>query len=311
MNKIFSISGVGIIFLLSIIYAIWVGFEPDPIFIEKSNIKGATTTTIVINLTRNILEKNGGLLYNDINPVSSFWLDNIPNWEYGNIILIRDTSNALRNQFSRSQSQSGEDQDLARAEPRFQYSMDSWIFPSSEGEYKAGIDFLQKYLNRITDGNETTAQFYTRADNLREFLKIVEKRLGGYSQQLSASVGEVRFNTELTGDAEAKSSTSTPNQIKVNTSYFKLDDIFYETRGYSYGLIHVLKSLEVEFEEVLIKKNAKASMKQIIRELEQTQRSSWSPIIAWGWINQSVFMSSYISRANAAMIDLRDLLRQG
>lgn len=311
MKIILSTGGIVILFVLSMVYAVFVGFEPDAIAIPKSSIKGATTTATVINLTNNILEKNGGLLYNDLNPVSGFWLDNVPNWEYGNIILIRDISNAMRNQFSRSQSQSGEDDDLARAEPRLQYGINSWIFPSSEGEYKEGIKFLQSYHTRITDDNEADAQFYTRADNLREFLKIVEKRLGGYSQQLSASVGEVRFNTELTGDAEAESSTKTAEQVKVSTSYFELDDIFYETRGYAYGLIHVLKALEIEFAEVLKKKNAQASMKQIIRELEQTQRSSWSPIVAWGWVNQSVFMSSYISRANSGMIDLRDLLRQG
>jgi hypothetical protein len=308
---IFGSIGGGVIALLFIFVGLWWGTEPSPFELRTSNIKGATTAATVIDLTNNVLTKSGGLLYNDINPISGFWLDNVPMWEYGNIILIRDTTNALRNQFSRSQSQSPEDTDLSKAEPHLQYGINSWIFPSSEGEYKIGIKFLESYLKRITDDNKEDAQFYTRADNLREFLKIVEKRLGGYSQQLSASVGQVRFNTETAGDAEAETSTKTDDQFKIQTSYFQLDNIFYETRGYTYGLIHVLKALEIEFSEVLQKKNAVKSMKQIIRELEQTQRSSWSPIVAWGWINQSVFMSSYISRANAAMIDLRDLLRQG
>jgi hypothetical protein len=310
MGKI--IAGIStLLILLTITIGMIAGTEPAAIAIQKSKIKGATTTATVIDLTNNLMDKPGGLLYNDINPITGWYLDNVPNWEYGNVILIRDITNAMRNQFARSQSQSPEDVDLSKAEPHLQYGINSWIFPSSEGEYKIGVGFLNSYLTRITDDNDEDAQFYTRADNLREFLKIVEKRLGGYSQQLSSSVGEVKFNTELTGDAEAQSSTATPDQVSVNTGYFQVDDIFYETRGYSYGLIHVLKALEIEFKEVLVKKNAVKSMKQIIRELEQTQRSSWSPIVAWGWINQSVFMSSYISRANAAMIDLRDLLRQG
>jgi hypothetical protein len=304
--------GVLILFFLSfpVIGILW-GTEPDHLNIEKSKIKGETTTTTVIALTENLLNKRGGLLYNDINPVSGYWLDNVPMWEYGNIILIRDTTNAMRNQFSRSQSQSPEDKDLSKAEPSIQYGINSWIFPSSEGEYRKAIGHLKSYHTRITDDDDSDAQFYTRADNLREFLKIVEKRLGGYSQQLSSSVDQVIFNNEMAGDAEAEASTSTPDQIRVKTGYFQLDDIFFETRGYNYGLIHVLKALEVEFAEVLQKKNAVKSMKQIIRELEQTQRSILMPIASLGWVNQSVFMSSYISRANAAMIDLRDLLRQG
>jgi hypothetical protein len=309
------LSGViGGFFLILIVlfgFGLTWGIEPDMLEVKKYKTKGETTANTVLQLTNNLLNKSGGLLYNDVNPISGFWLDNVPNWEYGNIILIRDSLNAMRNQFSRNQSQSPEDPDLSKAEPRLQYSINSWIFPSSEGEYEDGIRFLQSYLTRITDDNKEDAQFYTRSDNLREFFKIAEKRLGGYSQQLSASVGEVRFNTELSGDPDAQSSTETQNKIRVKTGYFQLDDIFYETRGYCYALIQILKALEVEFHEVLVKKNAVESMKQIIYELEQTQRTSLNAIVAWGWINQSVFMSSYISRANAAMIDLRDLLQQG
>ena len=55
---------------------------------------------------------------------------------------------------------------------------------------------------------------------------------------------------------------------------------------------------------------------QIIRELEGTQEAVWSPMILNGsgfglLANHSLVMASYISRANAAIIDLRDLLSQG
>ena len=55
---------------------------------------------------------------------------------------------------------------------------------------------------------------------------------------------------------------------------------------------------------------------QIIRELEATQQTVWSPMIlngsGFGLVaNHSLSMASYISRANAAVIDLRALLQQG
>ncbi len=81
-------------------------------------------------------------------------------------------------------------------------------------------------------------------------------------------------------------------------------------------MIHLLKAVEIDFEPILQKKNALISLRQIIRELEGTQESVWSPVILNGsgfglFANHSLVMASYISRANAAVIDLRNLLSQG
>lgn len=96
----------------------------------------------------------------------------------------------------------------------------------------------------------------------------------------------------------------------------KIDDVFYEARGGCWALIHFLKAAEQDFAEVLDNKNARVSLQQIIRELEQTQQPLFSPIILNGsgfglLANHSLVMASYISRANAALIDLRELLSKG
>ena len=92
--------------------------------------------------------------------------------------------------------------------------------------------------------------------------------------------------------------------------------MFYEARGATWALIQFLSAVEVDFADVLAKKNATASLQQIIRELETTQETIWSPMIlnggGFGFVaNHSLVMASYISRANAAIIDLRELLSQG
>ena len=161
-----------------------------------------------------------------------------------------------------------------------------------------------------------TASLDTRADNLQEWLGQVEKRLGSLSQRLSASVGQVRLNTDLAGDAEAVQSTQANSQIEVKTPWTEIDDVFYEARGAAWALIHFMKAIEHDFSPVLQKKNALISLRQIIRELEGTQEAVWSPIILNGsgfglFANHSLVMASYISRANAAVIDLRNLLEQG
>ena len=76
------------------------------------------------------------------------------------------------------------------------------------------------------------------------------------------------------------------------------------------------RAVEVDFRKVLQDKNAMASVKQIIIELEGTQASMWSPVILNGsgfgvLANHSLTMAAYLSRANAAISDMRDLLSRG
>ncbi len=276
---------------------------------------GSYTTSTVIVAMETLLDKRGGYLSNDILPPSIF-LDNIPNWEFGVLVQVRDLTRSMRNDYSRSQSQSTEDVDLIIAEPQFNFDNQSWILPATESEYRKGIKALYGYLDRLQNPGNPEAQFYARADNLKDWLNQVEKRLGSLSQRLSASVGQTRLNTDLAGDAEAVQSTKTAQQVAVKTPWSKIDDVFYETRGAAWALIHFLKAVELDFEPVLKKKNALISLRQIIRELEASQETLWSPMIMNGsgfglFANHSLVMASYISRANAAVIDLRSLLEQG
>ena len=84
------------------------------------SVTGAATTAALLEVTRLLLEKNGGYTSNDIAPPGSL-LDNMPNWEYGALIQSRDLARALREVLSRSQSQSQEDVDLTLAEPRINF----------------------------------------------------------------------------------------------------------------------------------------------------------------------------------------------
>jgi hypothetical protein len=278
-------------------------------------VTGSVTTATMIKLTDILLNKPGGYLTNDIMP-PGVWMDNIPNWEFGVLVQIRDMTRTLRNNMSRSQSQSTEDAGLVTAENQFYFDNDSWLVPRTEAEYEKGIRALEDYLKRLGDPNQQSAQFYARADNLRAYLKEVETRLGSLSQRLSASVGKRQLDTSLAGDTAARQSTDTLGDAEVKTPWTELDDVFYQTRGTTWALIHLLKAVEIDFHDVLEKKNASVSMRQIIRELEPTQDTLWSPIILNGSglglvANHSLVMGSYVSRANAAIIDLRRLLEDG
>ena len=116
------------------------------------------------------------------------------------MIQLRDLSKAMRESFSRSQSQSAEDPDLAYAESRFNYDHTKWLFPAAETGYGEGIDFVDSYLQRLLNNDDLDAQFFARADNLHYWLRTVETRLGNLSQRLAASVGQQRINTDLAGE---------------------------------------------------------------------------------------------------------------
>ena len=144
----------------------------------------------------------------------------------------------------------------------------------------------------------------------------MQKRLGGVAQQLAASVGEQRFNTDLAGDAAAEQSTRAPAMETVATPWLQIDDVFYEARGSAWALLHFLKAVEIDFASVLEKKNARVSLQQIIRALEGSLQPVTSPMVLNGdgyglMANYSLTMTSYISRANAALIELRSLLSDG
>ncbi len=324
--KILWIGVPSALLLICAVMMFWLNYEP-PVFnpIAKATVHaqkhghqvvtGYTTTSTLIETMDVLLNKRGGYMSNDILPPWVF-LDNIPNWEFGVLTQVRDLARAMRNDFSRSQTQSTEDLDLAEAEPLFHYDSERWFPPDTEGRYRKAMKSTERYLVRLSSPTTPEAQFFARADNLTDWLAVVEKRLGSLSQRLSASVGQVRLNTDLSGEQGASQSTKSPQLQNVKTPWTQIDDVFYESRGHAWALVHFLHAMEVDFEDVLRKKNALVSFRQIIRELEATLSPLHSPMVLNGaqfglLANHSLMLANYIARANAAIIDLRKLLQQG
>lgn len=276
-------------------------------------VPGALTVSTIGEVARTLLDKPGGYIYNDLS-VPGIYLDNMPNWEYGALKEVRDSIRVLRNDFSRSQTQSIENANLRRAEQFLNYDTNAWVLPSTESEYWQGIRALERYLGEVVAG-EQSARFYIRADNLAAYLAVVEKRLGSYAQRLSASVGDPELTAALVSGSGGEDPAALA-EARVKTPWLEVDDVFYEARGYSWALLHTFKALAIEFEPVLRDKNAQVSVQQVIRDLEEATRRMGSPMVLNGHgfglvANHSLVLASYISRANAAVLDLRILLQQG
>ena len=310
---------LGVFLLIMFVLGFWFSREPDIFWVnrsadQESPVVGFSTVDTLIRAAETLLQKPGGYLTNDKIPPSLI-LDNIPSWELGVVNQMRDLGRVMRDDYTRSQSQSKEDADVAIGAPQFFYNNDSWVFPTTESEYREGIQAFTRYRDRLVAGDPDT-QFFARADNLREWLAQVEKRLGSLTRRLGNSVATNRINEDLAGDSVAEAAGAQPDTFSVRTSWFKIDDIFFEARGTAWAQLHFFRAVEFDFAKVLSDKNAEASVRQIIRELEASLDTLRSPMILNGggyglFANHSLGMANYLARANAAVINLRELLDQG
>ena len=240
-------------------------------------------------------------LSNDKLPPGVF-MDNVPNWEFGSLTASRDLVRALRNDFSRSQTQ-----DLAEVDPLLNSPNDRWLRPRSESQYRKAIGHLDGYLERLGDAEGSNAHFYARADNLADYLQLTSSRLGSLSQRLSASVGQIPL-----GDVDASAEPATAGTVRVpgggrlvNTPRTKIDDSFYEACGYTSTLLEQLKAFQRDFRPILRSKLADVSLQQgnprtggRAKAIAQPDGAERLAVFA----NHSLVMANYVSRANAALI---------
>jgi hypothetical protein len=182
-TKTLYVSIAAALIALCLIAMFWYNHEPmmfDPVSrgqaraAEKGHqpVTGYTTTAALIETVDVLLNKRGGYLSNDIMPPWVF-LDNVPNWEFGAITQVRDLARAMRNDFSRSQTQSTEDPDLTEADPLFHYDSERWIPPATEGRYKKGRDARPLKADTKKAGmhcKNTLTAWQTPAIRMRSFL---------------------------------------------------------------------------------------------------------------------------------------------
>lgn len=322
----------GVIVLVLFLLGAWWGLEPTPFDVRDAAVKrmdvtntdtlpiGFVYTNTLAHMAEVLMEKPGGYISNDVAPPGLF-LDNIRSWEYGALVMLRDGTTALRNHFARDQSQSIEDKDLAYAEPYFYYEPNSWALPSTESEYDKGVRALHRYMKRLQKPSkkQRRAQFYSRADNLWTYLEVVIKRLGGLSTRLTASTDKFAGAAGILYDPSgqvAPKFTDEKTKGVGTTPWLLVDDVFYEARGASWALLHILKAIKIDFEDIILDKRAMNTLDNMIHALQNAITPIDSPMILSGsgfglFANYSLSMANYIARANAAALDLRDLMNKG
>lgn len=278
---------------------------------------GYTTVYSVIHLTNWMLDKPGGYLYNDRLFLPRYFIDNMPNFEYGMVVQLRDMVLSLRQEFSRSRAQSVERDDLIRAHGFFSFDHNRWLVPSTESQYRAGVRLLEEYLESLTKTGPDAGQFVARQDVLEGWLRQQQRRLGTFGVRLRQNAGVYEFNPMI--DTTDDEFADLPGFDFLNqriTPWHKRDDVFYEIRGSVFVLYHTMLAIRTDFEPMLNDFQAMGIMNRILSELHTASQPMISPVVLngreYGFLhNHSLTMAAHIAKAHLAIQDLRVLLRGG
>ena len=326
MTKYFFIAMIPTLIAADIAWVFYVSVVPDvkPIsqiledekVTNANDVVGEATTAAFIYTVDALLHKNGGYTSNDILvKIGNF--DNMPSFERGVIAEARELGYAMRDRFSRGNSNDTSNVDLKEMQPLINFSDDAWNpLADSEANYSKAVEHARNYLKSITVPDKKNAKFFARANSLERYFDKVSQRLGDLTQQLSASTGEVRENTDLANDPSALQSSVSTSALYAKTPWLEIDNVFWQAKGEAWALIHYMKAIQIDFESVLEDKNAMPTIKQIIRELEKTQMDFTSPMVLNGngrgiTANYSLYMSNSISRAKSSIQELQKILDNG
>jgi len=226
-------------------------------------------------------------------------LDNMPNFQKGEIQALQRVSTELRDQIGRARGTSGADPALQDAASFLNNNPDIWYFDlnrswapvtPSDNYYLAAMKALNEFNGRLSRGEAT---FERRADNLLTTLDRIGKDLGAASNKI---------DTEI--DTESG-------------SWFDLeaDDIFYFNKGllYAYGLL--LRELGQDFRSILEEKGAMSIWKRMVDSMgEGATLKPWVVINGRpGSLVQPNHLAEqgfYLLRARAQLEEITDILQK-
>jgi hypothetical protein len=156
-----------------------------------------------------------------VNDIINF-TDNINNFQLGVLEVTRRTAVSLTERISRTGATAAFDRNLENAMNWFMIKSDRYWFPSPESKYKAGLDELRRYKEKLEKGE---ARFHTRTDNLIPLLMAYEDLLGSCEENL----------------VKGKEDDGNP------VSFFKADDYFYYAQGVASAMGTILEGVLQDF----------------------------------------------------------------
>ncbi|MFO7687457.1 MAG: DUF2333 family protein [Desulfobacterales bacterium] len=219
-----------------------------------------------------------GWSVNDLWISPTRWLDNRANRQRGTIFAVRMLLNFYATQLSKLGAVDAENPLLKEArEKRFAFTEDSWWLPSTEKEYRNGIELMRQYE---ADLLVKRAVFNMRSDDRYDLLNFITGK-----QFLDQPLGLlVQSNSEV--------------------SYWDLDDRIYYTQGVVLVLRDFLSALFYLFPEISEKGGAE-NIRIAVRGMNQI--CSFDPLIVLRGDHDSV-MADHRGKVARYLIEVRERL---
>jgi hypothetical protein len=264
-------------------------------------------------MTADTLLAIGGELCANWLPNDKIWptvfLDNAPNFQLGELEMLRYTARVMRDKLTRLRTTDRIDPDCDQAFTFLSNDPLKWLFPSAESRFRAAEDSLRQYRARLAAGQ---AEFYPRADNLSELLDQYASLLGGVNTRLANAPERRRF--KASEGSAGETAASRPEQtVDTEVPWTQIDDNFYYAQGVAYVLRQMMAAVKYDFSEILGVKNASALVDSTIDVLDQAQ---FEPLVVLNGdvgsltANHSMELHSLLESARQKIRSLNDMLRQ-
>jgi hypothetical protein len=167
--------------------------------------KGAALAQAMVARLDQEMGSTFGWSVNDLWVSPTRWLDNRANRQRGTIFATRMLTVFFATELAKYGTVDAENEWLKEArEKRFAFSEDSWWLPSSESEYRKGIELINRYAAAVREGK---AVFNMRSDDLYNLFTFILS-----NQFLDQPLGLLVQATE-------------------DVPYTELDDRIYYTQG--------------------------------------------------------------------------------
>ena len=249
--------------------------------------KGIALCTALRNRLEEELDSPFGWSVNDLVVSPTRWLDNRGNRQKGVIFATRMLINFFSTNLAKYGTVDTENEFLKEAREKYlAFTEDSWWFPSTESQYRKGIELLRKYEDELSVGKAT---FNMRSDDMYNMLTFI---IG--NQFLDQPLGLlVQPNNEV--------------------SYTQLDDRIYYTQGVVLVLRDFMRTF-VQLYPELKEKGGEENVRIAFRDMEQI--CTFDPLIVLRGDHDSVTadhrgkMARYLISFRERINDLTQSIRR-
>jgi len=249
--------------------------------------KGIAVSVALRNRLEEELDSPLGWSVNDLVVSPTRWLDNRANRQKGVIFATRMLINFFSTNLAKYGKVDAENELLKEARQKyFAFSEDSWWFPSTESQYRKGIELLRQYEDALAGGD---AIYNMRSDDMYNMIMFI--------------IGNQLFDQPL--GLLVQSNDEVP--------YTDLDDRIYYTQGVILVLRDFIRTFVKLYPEIK-EKGGEDNIRIAFREMEQI--CTFDPLIVLRGEHDSVTadhrgkMARYLINIRERINDLAQSIRR-